>query len=565
MEDGPATLAGCAAIFLGYALFCVYKRSDFAELTGGFWIPLLLLYALRRRSTQGSFRERTFDGSAAPLALIVAGIWLSNGPVGIMSGYLLVAVALVSALIEKSLVPLVRAVLSTCVGIGLASIYLIPAVWEKNWVSIQQYAVTPANYKVENSWLFGSHADPALASHDMMLQQVSEVAAAMLAIAFLGGAIAWIRGVVPGERRWWIPLALIPPSVLLLLLPVSEPVWNLLPELRLLQFPWRWLVVLEGPMALCFVSAVWFKQKLVRNILVAVCALFFVGISLAAPGWWFVECSSVIATAQESIREGVGVPGKPEYAPPGIRFPLLSVLFDPKGNPLIDAQGKSIVDLQGRLIDDPQAQPVMQMLNSACLLDTVSDGSARGEAGSAPAWHGDDAHCKSSGWREVVLLSDPSHPNAGGSMPEQKWIAGVAEHAGYLILRLRYYPAWGVKVNGVPVTAIAERERGLMAVPVPQGKVQVTVDWTTTGDVLAGRLVSGGALLLVAGLYFFERKLRWTQIGMDGADLPVSTKATKPQIQTDDRNAPSGDHEKTARQKSVAKPRRGGGSSGKGR
>ena len=113
MADGPATLAGCAAIFLGYALFNVYKRCDFAELTGGFWIPLLLLFALRRRNPSGNFWERTFDGSAAPLALVVAGIWLSNGPVGIMASYLLAAVALVSALMENSLVPMVRAAVST--------------------------------------------------------------------------------------------------------------------------------------------------------------------------------------------------------------------------------------------------------------------------------------------------------------------------------------------------------------------------------------------------------------------------------------------------------------------
>ena len=85
------------------------------------------------------------DGSAAPLALVVAGTWLSNGPVGIMAGYLLAAVALVSVLIEKSLVPVVRATLSTLGGMGLASLYLIPAVWERNWVNIQN-ALNPSHY-----------------------------------------------------------------------------------------------------------------------------------------------------------------------------------------------------------------------------------------------------------------------------------------------------------------------------------------------------------------------------------------------------------------------------------
>ena len=74
------------------------------------------------------------------------------------------------------------------------------------------------------------------------------------------------------------------------------------------------------------------------------------------------------------------------------------------------------------------------------------------------------------------MLGDSS--GSAAYMEEPKRVIGVADHAGYLILRLRYYPAWSVTVNGVPVTPKAERERGLMAVPVPQGNVQVTVDWT---------------------------------------------------------------------------------------
>ena len=394
LADGPATLAGCAAIFLGYPLFNVYKRCDFAELAGGFWIPLLLLFALRRRNPSGNFWARTFDGSAAPLALVVAGAWLSNGPVGIMAGYLLAAVALVSAFIEKSPVALVRAAVSTFTGLGLASLYLIPAVWERNWASIQ-YAVTLSHFVVESSWLFARHAAPDMVSHDMLLHRVSKVAVGMLAVAFGGGVVAWIRGTVPGERRWSLPLALIPPAVLFLLLPISQPVWNVLPELRLLQFPWRWLVVLEAPMAICFASAVWFDRRTLRIPLMAACAAVFVGISLAAAQWWFVECATVETSLQESVREGAGVLGKPEYAPPGVRFPLVD-----------------------------------RIVHSACLLDGFPDASVQREAGLAPAWDGEEASCKSSAWSDLVLIPDPSHLETAMYLPEQRQIAGFADHAG---------------------------------------------------------------------------------------------------------------------------------------
>ncbi len=99
LSDGAATLAGCAALFSGYALFTAYERSAFAELAGGFWIPLVLLFALRDRksscsASNGAANRRARLGTIAPLALAIAGAWLSNPPVGLMACYLLAAVAL---------------------------------------------------------------------------------------------------------------------------------------------------------------------------------------------------------------------------------------------------------------------------------------------------------------------------------------------------------------------------------------------------------------------------------------------------------------------------------------
>jgi hypothetical protein len=110
LPDAPATLAGCAALFSGYALFTAYERSAFGELAG-FWIPLLLLFALRHRNASGTLWRRAFDGSAAPLALVVAGAWLSNAPLGVMASYLLAAVALVLALLRRSWAPVFGRVL----------------------------------------------------------------------------------------------------------------------------------------------------------------------------------------------------------------------------------------------------------------------------------------------------------------------------------------------------------------------------------------------------------------------------------------------------------------------
>src|SRR5262249_29878614 len=136
-NGGVATLAGCAAIFSGYTLFTAYERSAFAEMTGGFWAPLLLLLMLRRDGSptladEKQMRPRWWgtqcvDRPTMLLALVVAGAWLSNAPLGVMLSYLLAAVTIVLALLAKSWVPVLRATVAATLGLGLATFFLIPA------------------------------------------------------------------------------------------------------------------------------------------------------------------------------------------------------------------------------------------------------------------------------------------------------------------------------------------------------------------------------------------------------------------------------------------------------
>jgi hypothetical protein len=448
MDEGPATLAGCAAIFLGFALFTAYDRGAFGEMSGGIWVPLILLALLRRRDPSGSVMGRAFDGSVTLLALAVAGACLSNVPVAIMCLYLIPAVVLVSSLLERSWAPALRAAVGTVLGLGVAGVYLIPAYAERGWINLR-YAITAPQYRVENGWLFAHHADRKLYVHDLLLHQVSWVAVAMLTIAALGALIAWKRGRLPGPVRWWLPVLLIVPVVALLLLPVSLPVWNLLPALRILQFPWRWLLVLETPMAMFFAAAVWPPGVRGRAVTAGMCALVFVAIVAGFDRYLFMKCGGMGGRIEQAFYAGEGTDGKFEYAPPMAE--------------------RAIVE---------------KKVPGACLL-THEDG-APGETNLAPgpAWDGAIERCDGT-----------FHVNF--AIPEHKEVAGVADHAGYLVVRLRAYPAWRATVNGQPVQAGAEQIYGLMAIPVPQGSVDVHIDWATTEDVLVGRLVSVTAIFLL--------------------------------------------------------------------
>jgi len=473
LSDGPATLSGCAALFSGYSMFTAYERSAFGELAGGFWIPLLLLLILRDRNSQGSVFRRALDGSATLLALVIAGAWLSNAPLGVMASYLLAAVALAVAVIRRSWAPILRATAGVTLGIGLSALYLVPAAIEQRWVQIRQ-AVDDPGLAIENSFLFARHADPNLELHDVELLRVSIIAVIMLGIAFLALFVAWRRGKLPEDRALWTPLALIPVVILFLQFPIALPIWNALPKLRFLQFPWRWLVALEAPMAILFAAAVWPERRWLRNAVVACCALLFIGITTASLFTFHQGCDAEdkVSGMLSAYRHGQGFEGVDEYAPPRADNTLVAI-----------------------------------GLPDACLSKNATTVLAVASSeGTIPEWDPANGHCDATySWIQ----------NNGQIRTEHRHLVADVPHAGFLILHLREYAAWQVSVNGRllaysanPVlTPLPHRDDGLMAVPVPQGHVELAIDWAITRDVIIGRWLSAISLILLAALCIAERRI----------------------------------------------------------
>ena len=457
MSDGPATLAACFAMFSGYTLFTVYERSAYAELSGGFWIPLLLLFILKEgrqdREEKPTGIWRLFGGSAIPLAIVVAGSWLSNAPVGVMASYLLVAVAVAVAVLSRKWIPLLRAVTGALIGLGLAAFYLVPAAWEQRWVAIRQATDDPG-LLIENSFLFGRHHTPELEQHDLELWKVSSIAVAMVSVALIALLISWRRRRLPGDRCWWIPLACIPLAVLVLQLPFSLFLWNLLPKLRFLQFPWRWLLVLEAPMAIFVASAVWTTIRWRRNAVLAASCFIFFGSAAFAGLAFYQNCApedSVLGMAA-TFANGTGSEGTDEYAPPAADDSLVATNLPP-----------------------------------ACMVADPAIPLGGGDPDMTPEWTPDQASC---------AATFPFDPTPALNDVQHKRVHAAAPHPGFLILRLREYPAWAVTVNGKPVLSRPARQDGLMAIPIPAGPVALAVDWTTTPDVLIGRWISLVALVL---------------------------------------------------------------------
>ncbi len=492
LDDVPATLAGCAAIFSGFALFTAYERAAFPEFAGGFWLPLLVLFAMRDRPASGCpilsrfvrkggnpptppgnlgigvFR-RAFSGSTVPLAVALAGAWLSNLPLGVMAGYLLAGVALLWAVVNKTWAPVLRAALATVLGLGLAAIYWLPAALERHWVDIRQATEDPG-YNFENSWLFARHANPELALHDVVLRQASWIAVSMIAVAVAGLIVSWRRGTLPTQKitgyRLWIPLAAIPIIICFFLFPISRPLWHLLPEMPFLQYPWRWLEAVEALMAILFVAAIWPSSRIGRRLALATCAALFLAATVYAGTTFFQVCypEDTVASVVAAYHAGAGFEGMYEYGPPGSDESMIAT-----GLPDACLVSDPSVELGKPDPDDPDNNPT---------------------------WAPDQSSCQA------------TFTAVGGSQtnPEHRRIDVTIPHAGFLVLRLLRYPAWMIRLNGRSPAALPRRDDGLVAVAVPQGPIDLTVDWTTTPDNLLGRWLSAVSVLLLFALCLLERK-----------------------------------------------------------
>jgi hypothetical protein len=306
-----ATFAACLYVANPYAMFVAYERSAFGELLAAAWLPLMVLFALRR------------SASVAPLGLSVAALWLTNSPAAVIGSYLLAVLALGMWIAEGKSWPAMRAAGGMALGLGLAAFYIVPAAFEQRWVQIER-AINPG-MRVEDSFLF---AHTANAFHDQVLRTASWILVLEFTGACVAAYLAW-RKRSGGSAR--VVLTAMLPVILLLQLPASEVVWTHAPHLKFLQFPWRWLMALSVVGSMLAGLAVVLQARW-RVVLAGMAiAALAIGSSLI----FFQPCDDEDAvTAQlAGFRLGQGVEGTDEYTPVGVdnaavqqHLPLVRVL-----------------------------------------------------------------------------------------------------------------------------------------------------------------------------------------------------------------------------------------------
>jgi len=282
-----------------YHLVIVYWRSAFAELLAACLLPLLLLLLLR--ADEKGRRVTVF------LALLLAASWLVNAPAAVMIHYSLALLLVVIAWQRRSPRVLVVGTVAIVLGAGLAAFYLLPALYEQRWVNITD--AVSAGYRPRDSFLFARTTD---AEHDTFNHLVSWVATTeiMLTIAAAWAARRWRER----NRELWYSLVAWAALCAVLMLSITSPLWNILPKLRFMQFPWRWLLCLGIPFTLLTALGVRRWTSRVAVYLAMLCVLAFVWQHFQPP-WW--DYAPDLREMQDNMATGAGYEGTEEYTPVG--------------------------------------------------------------------------------------------------------------------------------------------------------------------------------------------------------------------------------------------------------
>lgn len=280
-----------------YHLVIVYWRSAFAELLASCLLPLLLLFILRE--------EDEGPRVILPLALVIAAAWLTNAPSAIMLHYSLALLVLVAAIFRRSARPLFVAAAAIALAAALAAFYLLPAVYEQKWVQIAE-VLAPGDRPAEN-FLFSKTPD---AAHDAFNRLVSLVA--LSEIVLLAAAI-WF------SRRWrktrglaWRLSLAWAAAAALLMCPLTALCWKFLPELRFVQFPWRWLLCLNVAFALFITLG---ARRWTTRLALYLATLLVIGFcwQRIQPPWW--DNAADLREMQDNMATGLGHDGIDEYVP----------------------------------------------------------------------------------------------------------------------------------------------------------------------------------------------------------------------------------------------------------
>lgn len=233
---GTPVVALAGALFYAFApyhfVIDVLARQAIGEAAAYIWIPLIFLSI-----------DRIADGRRAvpALALTYCLLVMTHLPSALLVSLFLPAYAIIRKHGAQGEWVITKFVAGIGLGILLAGVYLIPALFSQDYISGDES--WQASWYLYHRWFLLDGVDAPDPSFELKLLVTALATSALSLSAWI--IAYWWRDAQDGKRplavEWMVLLA----GAWFLMLPISGFLWELVPPLQKVQFPWRVLVVVD--------------------------------------------------------------------------------------------------------------------------------------------------------------------------------------------------------------------------------------------------------------------------------------------------------------------------------
>ena len=457
-SKAAALLTSLAYTYTPFHLIQVYVRGDaLSEFYAFAFYPLILLAIWR-------LRRKPSPINTAFLALAYAGLILShNISALVFSPFVALYILCLAAPspISNTQYPisgkkprvaidfLLTALAGIILGLALSAWFWLPALWEGKWVHLERMTTGYLNYS-------GHFRSTDLIQWKILFDYRRE------ATPYAVGAVQAVLGMagVVGIIIWWAKcrrlernsafLLLMLAIVTFLITPLSRPLWDTLPLLPFVQFPWRLLAVQALPLSLIIgCLARWPGKTSWRWIITGVLGIaLLTTVMLNLPVEYLAidEVNREHVALYEYFTAYVGSPSRNEYQPRWV-----------KPSPFTSAV----------LLNDGQKPP------------------------------------------PLVLQGDLSQAKLLAQKPiEERWLVEIASPQASLAFHTYYFPGWQGYVDEQRVDTSPVEGLGYIGLAVPQGSHQVVLRLERTPVRAWAESLSLAAALTIIGLLVQSSKLK---------------------------------------------------------
>ena len=482
--DGTRLAAATGALLYVYApyhLLDVYVRGALNESLLFLWLPWLFL-AFDKLLLQGS--EPGWQRRLALAMLLLAATWLTHSfavlavtPLLVL--FVLFRLAWLWSRDRKGDGPAGRALLqrtglAAAAGAGgllLCAVFLAPLLAEQRLLSQQVYTTNTYDFRnhfvqwgqyFSPFWGYGYSDDP-LGANDGMGFQIGALALILAA----AGLFVLQRDMNRNQRAPMIFLAAASLGVMLVMAPISKPLWEAIPTLAVIQFPWRLLLLVS--FTACALAGLALVQLLALR-------------PLSLPG------------AHALHEDGSGL----------LLFVLLAVVgtaayADPTLQPIEPwrEDGRAVYRFE---VEHPDMITGTQWTEALFTTSPMSADYA------SPAYA--EVHGRTNALTRLMVQSGAGRVLRQESAGSHFGGVVAMQTPGVVRVNLLYFPGWRATIDGAPAAVRIAGAAGLMELDVPAGEHTIELRMGSTPARTLGTVISWAMLAIVAALLFWRARPR---------------------------------------------------------